>query len=125
MPAGILSNSTTYSWTVAYTDNNGAQGPASTPTAFTTRFLLPLRLFFALTTDTGLFELWIGNEDGSPMDQAGAARIDIYTSTNLTLEPGGWIQLTNSLTLTNGQLYLDDPQSSAAAQRFFRVEQRP
>ena len=59
------------------------------------------------------------------MDQAGAARIDIYTSTNLTLEPGGWIELTNSLTLTNGQLYLDDPQGPAAAQRFFRVEQRP
>jgi len=125
VPTGRLLNSTTYSWSVAYTDNNDAQGPASTPTTFKTQPLPPLRLFFALTGGTGLFDLWIGNEDGSPMDQPGAIRIDIFASTNLTLGPGGWIQLTNSLSLSNGQLYLDDPQSPMAAQQFFRVEERP
>src|SRR5437899_11006385 len=37
VPAGVLFNSTTYSWSVAYTDARGAQGPASTPTTFTTQ----------------------------------------------------------------------------------------
>src|SRR5439155_24802157 len=37
VPAGVLFNSTTYSWSVAYTDSMGAQGPASTPTSFTTQ----------------------------------------------------------------------------------------
>src|SRR5438128_1335882 len=37
VPSGVLFNSTTYSWSVAYTDSKGAQGPASTPTSFTTQ----------------------------------------------------------------------------------------
>src|SRR3989441_170112 len=34
---GVLSFATTYSWSVSYKDSKGAQGPASTPTSFTTQ----------------------------------------------------------------------------------------
>ena len=125
MPAGVLSNSTTYSWSVSYTDGNDAQGQTSVPTSFTTQPLAPLRLFSTLTSGLGLFQLLIGNADGSPLDTNRAATIDVFASTDLTLGLSGWIKLNGSLTLTNGHLSLDDPQSPATAQRFFRVEERP
>src|SRR5207245_3442455 len=37
VPTGVLSFATSYSWSVAYKDSKGAQGPASTPTSFTTQ----------------------------------------------------------------------------------------
>jgi len=125
VPSGVLSNSTTYSWSVAYTDANGAQGPASTPSTFTTQSLPPLKLLSTLASGTGLFQLVIGNEDGSPLDPERASKIDVFVSTNLTLGLSGWIKIADPLTITNGRLYLDDPQSSTAGQRFFRVEERP
>jgi len=125
VPAGVLSNSTTYSWSVSYTDGNDAQGQTSVPTSFTTQPLAPLRLFSTLTSGLGLFQLLIGNADGSPLDTNRAATIDVFASTDLTLGLSGWIKLNGSLTLTNGHLSLDDPQSPATAQRFFRVEERP
>ncbi len=125
LSAGVLSSSTTYSWSVAYTDSQGAEGPASAPTLFTTQALAPLKLFSTLTSGTGLFQLLIGNADGSPLDSNRAANIDIFASTDLTLGLNGWIRLSNSLTPTNGHLSLEDPQSPGTAQRFFRVEERP
>jgi outer membrane protein assembly factor BamB len=125
VPAGFLSNSTAYSWSVSYTDANNAQGPVSTPTLFTTQPLAPIKLFSTLTSGTGLFQLLIGDADGSPLDTNRAAGIDVFASTDLTLGLSGWIKLNSSLTLTNDHLSLDDPQSPASAQRFFRVEERP
>jgi hypothetical protein len=125
VPAGILSNSTTYTWSVSCTDSNGAEGPGSTQTSFTTQPLASLKLLSTLTSGTGLFQLRIGNADGSPLDTNRAASIDVFASTDLTLGLSGWIKLSSSLTLTNGHLSLDDPQSPATAQRFFRVEERP
>jgi len=87
--------------------------------------LAPLKLFSTLTSGTGLFQLLVGNADGSSVDTNRAASINVFASTDLTLGLSGWIKLNNSLTLTNGRLSLDDPQSSATAQRFFRVEERP
>src|SRR2546427_691 len=37
MPTGVLAFATPYSWSVSYKDSKGAQGPASTPTSFTTQ----------------------------------------------------------------------------------------
>ena len=125
VPAGVLSNSTTYSWSISYTDSKGADGEASTQTSFTTQPLAPLKLLPTLTLGTGLFQLVIGEADGSPLDTTRAASIDVFASTDLTLGLSGWIKLNSSLTLTNGRLSLDDPQSPATAQRFFRVEERP
>ena len=86
---------------------------------------LPLKLFSTLTSGAAPFQLLIGNADGSPLDTNRAANIEVFASTDLTLGLSGWIKLNRSLTLTNGRLSLDDPQSPATAQRFFRVEERP
>jgi outer membrane protein assembly factor BamB len=125
VPAGVLSNSTSYSWSVSYTDASNAQGPLSTPTVFLTQSLPPLKLFSTLTSNAGLFQLLIGNADGTFLDANRAASIDVFASTDLTLGLSGWIRLNSSLTLTNGHLSLDDLQTPATAQRFFRVEERP
>jgi len=85
----------------------------------------PLRLQSALTGGSGGFRLLIGNEDGSPLTSNRVANIDIFASTNLTVGLTGWIKVTNSTTLTNGQLRLDDLQSTSRPRRFFRVEERP
>jgi hypothetical protein len=85
----------------------------------------PLKLLSTLTGATSLFQLLIGNADGLPLDTNRAANIDVFASTDLTLGLNGWIKLNNSLTLTNGHLSLDDSESSATAQRFFRVEEHP
>lgn len=90
-----------------------------------TAVVAPLKLQPALTGGSGGFRLLIGNEDGSPLDSNRVANIDIFASTNLTVGLTGWIKLTNSTTLTNGQIRLDDPQSTSRPERFFRVEERP
>jgi hypothetical protein len=90
-----------------------------------TAVVAPLRMQPALTGGSGGFRLLIGNEDGLPLASNRVANIDIFASTNLTVGLTDWIKLTNSTTLTNGQLRLDDPQSTSRPQRYFRVEERP
>jgi hypothetical protein len=85
----------------------------------------PLKLQPELTGGSGGFRLLIGNEDGSPLNSNRVANIDIFASTNLTVGFSGWIKLTSLTTLTNGQLTLEDSQSTSRPQRFFRVEERP
>ncbi len=126
VPAGVLSNSTTYSWSVSYTDNNGAQGPASTPATFTTLApapVVPLELVPRLAGDTGVFQLLIGTEDASPLGAERINKIDVFATADLTTALTNWDKLTDLLVVTNGQLRLDDPER--LQQRFYRVEERP
>ena len=125
VPAGVLSYSATYSWSVHYTDANGAQGPVSTPTSFTTQPPPPLKLLSTMAGGTGLFQLFIDNADGLPLDTNRVANIDIFGTTNLAIGSSGWIKLTNPAILTNGRLFLEDPESAGTPQHFFRVEERP
>src|SRR2546421_23292 len=85
----------------------------------------PLKLQPLLTGTAGTFHLFIGNEDGSPLDTNRLANIDVLACADLTLGLSGWANLTNPIVLTNGQLLLDDPSSATAPRRFFRVEERP
>jgi outer membrane protein assembly factor BamB len=85
----------------------------------------PLKLRPGTTSDGGAFQLFIGNEDSSPLAPNRVANIDIFATTNLTLGLGGWNRITTSPVLTNGVLRLDDPDSGSTPQRFFRVEERP
>ncbi|PYL01617.1 MAG: hypothetical protein DME19_00950, partial [Verrucomicrobia bacterium] len=110
VPAGVLSYSATYSWSVHYTDANGAQG---------------LKLLSTMAGGTGLFQLFIDNADGLPLDTNRVANIDIFGTTNLAIGSSGWIKLTNPAILTNGRLFLEDPESAGTPQHFFRVEERP
>jgi hypothetical protein len=71
------------------------------------------------------FQVLVGNQDGSPLDTNGLAKIDLFTSTNLALGSNGWIKFSNPLVLTNSQLLLESPLSLATPQLFFRAQQRP
>src|SRR5262249_49974852 len=66
----------------------------------------------ALVNKAQTFRLSIANEDNSPLDTNRANNIAVLTSTNLDLDLLAWLKLTNPLVLTNGQLLLDDSQSS-------------
>jgi outer membrane protein assembly factor BamB len=84
-----------------------------------------LKLQSALASDRRLFSLYIGNEDGSPLDANRVPKIDIWSTFDLSLGSGGWLKWTNVPILSNGQLRLDDAESATRLQRFFRVEERP
>src|SRR5436190_2911179 len=56
-----------------------------------------LKLNPALLGAGGTFRIFIGNEDGSPLDTNRVANIDILASTDLTLGLSGWIRLTNPI----------------------------
>lgn len=61
-----------------------------------------------------------GDADGGLLSTNDLADFDLYASTNLET----WILLTNSLSLTNGQLRLCDPGSTNLPMRFYRVIER-
>ena len=69
--------------------------------------------------------MFIGPEDGSPLDASRAAKIDIFAADGLMDGANGWSKLTGGAFFENGQLRLDDPIHSSRSHRFFRVEERP
>jgi outer membrane protein assembly factor BamB len=83
----------------------------------------PLKLDGLLTGGNGGFQLRIGNGDGSPLDTNRLSRIDVFATTNLPAALTNWNRLTNALGVTNGRIYLDDPEN--LVRRFYRVEERP
>jgi len=87
--------------------------------------LAPLRLSGALSSGSLPFRLFVGTADDSLLDSNRAANIEVFGSSDLALGPSGWFKLTNPVVLTNGQLFLDDPQSQTLRQRFFRAQERP
>ena len=85
----------------------------------------PLELSGTLSGNGQLFRLFVGNQDNSPLDTNRVARLNVLASTNLGLGPDGWSKILEPLVLTNGRLLMEDPQTTATPQRYFRVEERP
>ena len=85
----------------------------------------PLRLRPEFTRANGRFRLSISKGDGSPLDADAQARVQVFATTNLPAGPGGWLKLTQPTTLNNGELQLEDPDSSSLPQRFYRTEEQP
>ena len=73
----------------------------------------------------GAFWLSVGNWNGQWLDSERASRIDVYSTTNLSLPMSNWVRLTNSLVLTNGVLLLADPEAALLQQRFYRTLESP
>ncbi len=71
------------------------------------------------------FQLVVANEDGTPLDASRAGVIDIFATFDFATNPAGWIKLNPPGVLTNGQIRIEDPQSSTTPMRFFRTEERP
>jgi hypothetical protein len=80
----------------------------------------PLKLTASLSAGR-VVRLVIGTTDNSPMDSSRATNITVVTSSNLTAALNNWVVLTNAMTLTNGQLVLQDTQN--VLQRFFRTKE--
>jgi hypothetical protein len=69
----------------------------------------------------GSFGFLFGDSDGGQLSSADLPRFEVNASTNLV----DWEILTNSLTLTNGLLWLWDDSATNWPQRFYRVSERP
>ena len=124
VPAGVLSWSTTFTWSVRYADDKSAVGPFSAATSFTTQAAPPLRLLGALVAGTGLFQLVIDAGDGTVLDTNRVPNINILTATDLSSGLAGWAPWAGAGVLSNGKLLLEVPEIGGTAQRFFRVEER-
>jgi outer membrane protein assembly factor BamB len=82
-----------------------------------------LKLQPGLWVENNAIQLWIASEDGSPLDTNRVSNIVVFAAADLLGGASAWIQLTNTMVMTNGQFRLDD--SLGASQRFYRVEERP
>jgi hypothetical protein len=78
---------------------------------------VPQRLGLPTLLSDGSCVVLSGDADGGLLSTNDLANFDAYASTNLT----SWVQLTNSLSLTNGQLLLWDRGSTNLPQRFYRI----
>lgn len=68
----------------------------------------------------GVFRLRFGFEDGFALTAGDLARFDAQSSSNLV----DWVALTNVLSVSGGQLQLDDTSSPQFLRRFYRVIER-
>ena len=83
--------------------------------------MVPQRLQTPLLYPDGSVGFLFGDSDGGPLSSADLLRFDVNASTNLV----DWEILTNSLTLTNGFLWLIDDSGTNWPQRFYRISERP
>jgi hypothetical protein len=86
------------------------------------RVLSPQRLEPPQPLADRAFRLLFGDHEGVPLGAADAPNFEVYVSTNLVST--NWLRLTNSLTLTNGMLFLDDVEATNHPLRFYRVIER-
>jgi hypothetical protein len=84
-----------------------------------------LKLQASFSQASGAFHLLLGNEDGSPVESVRVPKLEILTTSDLTVGTDSWDTLTNSLTLINGQLRSQDLPASNDVQRFFIARERP
>jgi Immunoglobulin domain len=78
---------------------------------------VPQRLGTPCLLSDGTCIILSGDADGGLLSTNDLANFDLYASANLE----SWLLLTNSLSLTNGQLQLCDPGSTNLRQRFYRI----
>jgi outer membrane protein assembly factor BamB len=84
-----------------------------------------LKLKPALSGQNGVFQMSIANEDGSPLDAARTAKIDVLATDSLSAGVNNWTQLAISPVLENGQLRFEAPIDAAKTRQYFRVQERP
>lgn len=80
-----------------------------------------LELRPSLAATEGAFKLVIGPQDGSALDAARAARIEIFTTTDVASDAAQWQKLEAARTLIDGRLEIEDPTAGTTPRRFFRT----
>ena len=72
----------------------------------------------------GSLPLYLGTVDGSPVPPARAARVSLYSSTNVGLAFSNWTLLPNPLVLSSGLIRVDNINATSA-RTFFRAVEIP
>jgi len=83
--------------------------------------LAPLRLLPPQRLANGSFRVWIASNDGRPLDISRAAHIEVLACTNLAQPNSGWTRLSNSFSVLNGMLFIEDTGGMGLPMRFYRV----
>jgi hypothetical protein len=83
---------------------------------------LPLRILPPALGVGKALPLFVGPSDGSPLTSDRAARISIYTATNLALPVINWTPLSAPLVFSNGLLRVDGIQATNSPSFFKAVE---
>jgi outer membrane protein assembly factor BamB len=84
-----------------------------------------LRLLTGPVIDGDGFRFRITTEDGSPIDEARVAGIEVQTAAGLSSGAGTWRALTNGVVVTNRELHVHDPGGLNLPGQFFRAFDRP
>lgn len=96
-------------------------GGSATSSPALLRVLVPQRFTQpAERLGDGSFRLRFVAHDGSYLLTNDLATLEVWGSTNLS-NTNAWLRLTNGITVTNGQVQVDDADSSSLLRRFYRV----
>lgn len=87
--------------------------------------LNPQLRFVTPTPVGGAFSLYLMNVDGSPVATNRAARVGIYSTTNMALPTSLWNLLTNPVVPSGSQLRLDGFSVTNSSGQFFRAVEAP
>ncbi len=85
------------------------------------KVLVPQKLGNPVLLPDGTLQLTSGDADGGLLSPSDLASFEAQASTNLT----DWVTLSNSLSLTNGMLWLQDSPATNCPQRFYRIIENP
>lgn len=84
----------------------------------------PIQLGLMQSSSDGSFQLQIGNQDSSPVDDGEVSCFTIYSTTDLSLSVSNWDVESVTGVLTNGIYLMPIPDDGSPA-RFWRVGQQP
>jgi outer membrane protein assembly factor BamB len=84
-----------------------------------------LHLLTGPVIDGDGFRFKITTEDGSPIDSARVAGIEVQTASGFASGPGAWTLITNGIVLTNDELHIHDPGGLSLPRQYYRALDRP
>src|SRR5262249_36154858 len=85
----------------------------------------PLRFLSPVLAGGNGLSLLLTDSDGSPVAPGRALRVQIYTSTNVTLPFNQWVPLTNQVFSANGLLQVNGLTTTSPVTRYFRAAEIP
>lgn len=98
--------------------SNGGGSVVSSNAAL--RVIVPQRIEPPVRIPDGRFRFLFGDHDGGLLSITNLATLEVQVSTNFV----GWSTLTNGVTVSNGQFFLDDAGATGAVRRFYRIIER-
>lgn len=84
----------------------------------------PIQLGLMQSSSDGSFQLQVGNQDSSPVDDSEVSHFTIYSTTDLSLSVSNWDVESVTGVLTNGIYLIPFPDDGSPA-RFWQVGQQP